>query len=181
MEKERKARAFSIKREFDRSPVILCSVVTVIAVACAVAGLIMKKPVIIAAGLLPAAFYEAYRTWGIHTKTASIALLCVIVLEIILILFGINFDLARFLGTSSKYIAGHSLPLGDIKTVAPALVSVLAVILIIRTAGPYTKWLAAVLIAGCFCLVYALSPEQFPVLLKWGINQALRAFSVLVN
>jgi hypothetical protein len=58
--------------------------------------------------------YEAYRTWGITTKAASIILLLCLVLQIFLIAFNINYDISKIIGISKKYISGYMLPLMDL-------------------------------------------------------------------
>ncbi len=80
-------------------------------------------------------------------------------------------DLAKFLGMTEKRIGGYTIPLGDIKVVAPAVMAILAIILFVRTRGRYTKWLAAIIFITSFAIVYALDPTIFAELLRYGIKE----------
>ncbi len=156
----------------DKKAVRINTIVSIIALIGIILGLGLKNPLIVIIGMLPAVIYEIIRTAGVSTKFASVVILLVLIMELILIFFNINIDLAKYLGSQSKYIAGYSIPLGDIKIVAPALTAILAIILFIRTAGVFTKWLSIVIFVSCFVMIYLLSPEKFPQLFKWGIQQA---------
>jgi hypothetical protein len=118
---------------------LICTVLTAIALIGIVLGIIFLKPIIIVACLLPSVVYEVYRTEGESTRWASWVLLIVIVLEIILIAANISLDLGKFLGASTKEVAGYTVPLGDIKIFGPAIMAILSIILFIRTRGKYTK------------------------------------------
>jgi hypothetical protein len=155
----------------DKNAVRNCVIFSLIAAAGIVAGFILKNPLIPVIGLLPAAFYEVIRTGGTSTKVSSILLLIVLVLEAVLIVFRINIDIAKYIGTKSQYIAGYNVPLGDIKVLAPVLMAILSVILFIKTAGVYTKWLAAIIFVTSFVTIYLLAPRGFPDLLKWGVQE----------
>lgn len=148
-----------------------CVILTLIAAAFAVPALIFKWPVALIAGLLPAAVYEIIRTEGVSTRAASVVLTLVLLAEIVFILFNIRIDLAALSGVTGKTVGGYDLPLGDIRMVGTFVLAILAVVLFIRTAGAYTKWLAVVLFAGAFALIYLLSPSEFPKLLKWGLKE----------
>lgn len=83
------------------------------------------------------------------------------VLEIILIIFKINFNLINFFGKSEKYIAGYHVSLGDIKILGPVLMAILSLILFFRTYGLYTKWLAVIIFYFSFCVsLYSESPDD---------------------
>jgi hypothetical protein len=170
-EKSRKTTA-GLRGSFkDKNAVLLCVIFSIIAVAGIVVGFMLKNPLVPVIGLLPAALYEVIRTGGTSTKVSSIILLIVLVLEVVLVVFHINIDLAKYAGTKSQYIAGYNVPLGDIKVVTPVLMAILSVILFIRTAGVYTKWLATIIFVTSFVIIYLLSPKGFPELLKWGVQE----------
>lgn len=153
------------------NPASVCTVVTLIAIIGAFAGLAARNPLWMLFFLLPAVIYEVIRTEeGASTKFSSILLLIIIVLEILLILFGINYDLAQFFGEEEKYVAGYSLPLGDIKVFGPLLTAILSTILVFRTYGPYTKWLSIVIAGGSLVAVYLISPSFFQQAFKLIIN-----------
>jgi hypothetical protein len=128
----------------------------------------MKAPLVMVLGLLPAAAYETYRAWGPLTKFAAWLFLAVLAVEVILVFKKINIDLVRLSGPASGRIAGYNLPLTDIKVAGLLLLAVLSLILVIRTVGPYTKWLAADIVAGCLYAVYLLSPKHFGALIHWA-------------
>jgi len=152
---------------------LICTIMTLIAFIGIIIGILISKPIIIAACLFPAVVYEVYRTEGDSTRWASWILLIAIILEIIFIIFNISFDLGKFIGESEKIVAGYSVPLGDIKIVGPALMAVLSIILFARTRGRYTKWLAVIIFITCFAIVYSLSPDIFSNLLKIGVDEGL--------
>ncbi len=153
------------------NPVHVCIIVTLIAMTGAFIGLSLKNPLWMLFFLLPAVIYEVIRTQeGASTKLSSILLLIITILEIVLILFGINFDLAQFFGEEEKFIAGYSLPLGDIKVFGPLLTAILATILVFRTYGTYTKWLSIVIACGSLVAVYLISPTFFQQALKLIVN-----------
>lgn len=159
------------------SPILMCALVTIIAIVGAVAGLSTHNPLWILLLLLPAVIYETIRTEpGASTKISSIVLLIVVILEIGLIVFGINYDLTKFFGEGEKYIAGYYLPLGDIKVFGPILSAILATVLVFRTYGPYTKWLAIVIALGSLVAVYILNPLFFQEALKLITNSLLDRF-----
>lgn len=149
------------------SPFTTCLIITFIALfGVAVSG-ISHNPVWVLIFLLPAVIYETIRTMdGATTKTSSIILLIVIILEIGMIIFNVNYNLADFFGEQEKYIAGYYLPLGDIKVFGPILVTVLSLILLIRTYGPYTKWLSIVIAIGALVAIYIINPYFFQNMLK---------------
>lgn len=151
----------------------ICLVLSILALIGIIAGLLLKSPLIIIILLLPTAVYEVYRTEGKSTKASSILLLLVLIAEILLIVFKVNFNLAEYLGMDERYIAGYIVPLGDIKIFGPIIMAVLAVVLFIRTYGKYTKWLAVIIFITSFAIVYTLDPEAFQELLRFGVEEGL--------
>ena len=53
----------------------------------------------------------------------------------------------------------------------PALMAVLAIILIVRTRGAYTRWLALNIIVCVLALTYVLGPNVFRELLCQGVRR----------
>ena len=152
----------------------ICTGVTILALIGIAAGLITGNalwPVVL---LLPAAIYEAYRTGGKSTKAASLLLLGILILEIILLAFGVNFNLVEFLGTTQQRIGGYLVPLGDITIVGPTVIAVLSVVLFTRTRGKFTRWLAVTIFVTCFAIVYTIDPETFNELLKYAVQEGFR-------
>ncbi|MGI6278742.1 MAG: hypothetical protein ACOYJ8_02990 [Patescibacteria group bacterium] len=152
----------------------ICAACTVLALLGVVLGFWLSSPLIMVILLLPTALYEAYRTEGKSTKAASLLLVAVLLAEIFLVLFNIDFNLANFLGNDQQYIAGYLIPLGDIRVVGPTLMAVLSVILLARTRGIYTRWLAVVVIIGSFAIVYGLDPLVFQDLFKLAVDEGLK-------
>lgn len=152
----------------------ICVAATVSALFGIVLGLVFSQPLLIVLFLFPAAIYEAYRTEGKSTKAASILLVFILFLELIFLIFGINFNLAEYLEVSQKSIGGYLIPLGEIKVVAPTVIAILSIILFTRTWGVYTKWLAVVLFLTSFAVVYALDPDLFQDLLKLAFDEGLK-------
>lgn len=152
---------------------LICTIVSILALIGIVIGIWLSKPLIIVIFLIPAAAYEVYRTEGPSTVWASWILLIVLILEIVLIVANINFDLASFFGESEKVVAGYTVPLGDIKIVGPIVIAILSIILFVRTRGRYTKWLAAVIFITCFVIVYVINPEIFKNLLGLAVDKGI--------
>jgi len=152
---------------------LICTIVSILALIGIVIGIWLSKPLIIVIFLIPAAAYEVYRTEGPSTVWASWILLIVLILEIVLIVANINFDLASFFGESEKVVAGYTVPLGDIKIVGPIVIAILSIILFVRTRGRYTKWLAAVIFITCFVIVYVINPEIFKNLLGLVVDRGI--------
>ncbi|MBU4314362.1 MAG: hypothetical protein KJ821_06200 [Actinobacteria bacterium] len=152
---------------------LICTIVSILALIGIVIGIWLSKPLIIVIFLIPAAAYEVYRTEGPSTVWASWILLIVLILEIVLIVANINFDLASFFGESEKVVAGYTVPLGDIKIVGPIVIAILSIILFVRTRGRYTKWLAAVIFITCFVIVYVINPEIFKNLLGLAVVKGI--------
>jgi len=152
----------------------ICIVLTVVALIGIIIGLATKIPLITILCLLPTVAYEVYRTEGESTKYASWGLLGVFIIEIILILFNVQFDLASYLGVSEQYISGYTVPLGDIKIVGPIIMAILSIVLLIRTRGKYTRWLAVNIIVASFALIYVLDPMIFQRYIQIASESLLR-------
>ncbi len=152
---------------------MICTILSILALTGIIIGLIKISPLIITIFLIPAVIYEVYRTEGQSTKSASIILLVVFALEIILLVFNINFDLAKYLNRSDAYIHSYNIPLGDIKVVAPAVMAVLSVILFLRTNGIYTKWLSVIIFITSFAIIYTVDPANFQILLQTAIQTVM--------
>ena len=153
---------------------LICVILSILAIVGILIGVRQLNPLIIIIFLLPTVIYEVYRTEGVSTKWASWGLLIIFIAELILIIGHINYDLAKFFGTTSKYIGGYQVPLGDVKVVGPVIMAVLSAILFRRTRGRYTKWLAVIIFITAFVIVYALDPTIFKQLLRWGVNSGLK-------
>lgn len=150
---------------------LYCIILTIVTVVMAIVSFYSHNALWIIIGLLPVVAYEVYRTEeGATTKYSAIALLIILILEFILIVFKVNFDLASFLGEESKNIGGYTLPLGDVKIVGPILTAILSVILFFRTAGVYTRWLSVIICIGSLTAVYILNPVFFQSIIKVIIN-----------
>jgi hypothetical protein len=145
---------------------LICTLVMIAAIVGIVIGLAKSNPLWIIFLLFPAVIYEVYRTQGVSTRWASWGILLILVAEVFLIVFDVNLNLAEFLGQEAAYVGGQYIQLGDIKTLGPAILAVTALVLAIRTAGIYTRWLAGIILVTSFVLIYALDPEVFVGLLK---------------
>jgi hypothetical protein len=139
----------------------ICLAFTIIAALGIVIGLLIGSPMVIVIALAPSVAYEVYRTEGPSTRWASWALAIVLILQALFLAFNVSLDVASLLGYSSRYVAGYEVPLGDIKVVGPAVMAVLALILMARTRGRYTKWLAVNIIVTSFALIYVLDRTIF--------------------
>ncbi|MFW6110214.1 MAG: hypothetical protein ACOC6Q_02190 [Patescibacteria group bacterium] len=153
----------------------ICLILTIIAALGIILGFATANAVYPVLLLLPTAGYEVYRTEGKSTKFASLVMLAVLIAELAFILFGIQFNVARYLGDSGQYISGYYVPFGDIKVLAPALMAVAAIILVTNTRGKYTKWLAIIIFVNAFAIVHVVDPSAFQELLKVGIRQGIRS------
>ncbi len=136
--------------------VIICLICTILALAGIAGGYYFHKPLITVLALLPAVLYEVYRTEGVSTIWASWGMLAVLIAEAVLIIGNFNIDIAKYL---SKYISW--IPSIDLKIAGPVLMAYFSFVLIKRTAGIYTKWLAVVILIGCLGLFYVLDPALF--------------------
>jgi len=153
------------------SPILICSILTIWMIIGLLVGNHYHSVLAIALFLLPVVGYEIYRTRGASTIAASWGLLVVLILEIILIVFKVSYDLGQYLRVDYAYIGGQYVPLGDIKILGPTLLAVLSIILFIRTAGPYTKWLSVIIFVSAFFMVYFMNPDIFRELLRSGAQR----------
>lgn len=152
---------------------LICVILTILAIIGVVMGFNKNNPLMILLFLLPAVIYEVYRTEGESTKWSSWVLLIIFGLEILLIAFKIDFDLASFLGKTQTMVVGYNVPLGDVKIVGPTIIAILSAVLFTKTRGAYTKWLAVIIFLGSFALIYLLNPTIFQTFLKFGIEKGL--------
>lgn len=136
----------------------ICFATGAIVAAGAIAGLVTKEPLWAVAGLVPITAYEVYRTEGESTRWASWVLMAALILEAALLILNVDLDLARLLGRESETVAGYTVPLGPVTIVGPVVMAVTAIILIVRTRGRFTRWLAAGIILGAGALIYILDP-----------------------
>lgn len=150
---------------------LICLILMIFVAIMAYVGYNNHSAILIVIGLLPVVVYEVYRTEGESTRSSSWIMLFVLLAEAALILFEVNFDIASWLGQSDVVISGSVVRLGDIKVLAPALMALMSVVLFVRTAGIYTKWLAIIIFVVSFVLIYTISPEAFSSLLKSSVNQ----------
>ena len=81
-------------------------------------------------------------------------MLAVLIAEAVLIIGNFNIDISRF---AAKFIPG--LPAVDVKLAGPVIMAYFSYVLIKRTGGIYTKWLAAVILTGCVGLFIVLEPS----------------------
>lgn len=144
---------------------LICIICTMLAIAGIAAGWYWHKPLVAIIGLLPAAAYEAYRTEGVSTIWASWGMLAILAAEAVLVIGNYNINIAQY---ASRYIPG--LPAVDIKLAGPVIMAYFSYILIRRTAGIYTKWLAAVILAGCVGLFLVLDPSMLGKLKSTGLG-----------
>jgi hypothetical protein len=149
----------------------ICLALSALALVGVILGVLLWNPLPLLILLLPTVAYEVYRTQGESTRWASWLLLVVVIVEIVLVVADVEFDLGAYLGEETHYVAGYEVPLGDVKVVGPAALAVLAVILLLRTRGIYTKWLAVVIFLCAFAAVYALDPSYFGRLLRIGVDE----------
>lgn len=152
---------------------LICTICTILALIGIVAGVMSHNPLFTIFFLLPTAIYEVYRTEGESTRASSIILLLVLIAEIILLIFNINFNLAEYFDSTEKSIGGYLVPLGDIKIVGPTVMAILSVILFMRTYGTFTKWLAVVIFVTAFAIIYTIDPVIFKDLFKYAVQQGV--------
>ena len=153
---------------------LICAIMTVVAIIGIVLGIIFLKPIIIVACLLPAVVYEVYRTEGESTRWASWVLLLVIILEIVLIAFNVNFDLGQFFGEASKTVAGYMVPLGDIKIFWHGYNGNIVSDPLYKDTRQISDGCAAIIFVTCFAIVYSLNPDVLKQLFKIGLEEGLK-------
>lgn len=154
-------------KEYEHATLI-CAIITIIALVGIVVGAYFKLPLVVLLLMLPAVIYEIYRTEGVSTKFASLGMLVILIAEAVLIIANININLANFAGGKTE-ITRYRIPLGDVKMLGPIIIALLSGILIRRTAGKYTIWLAVVILVSSIALLYALNPDILSQLFRGGI------------
>jgi len=148
------------------SPALICALMTLFMIVAIIIGFIIKSAILVLICLLPVVIYEIYRTKGEFTSLSSWLMLAVLIGELVFIIFGINYNLAEYFGSENAYIAGQYVPLGDIKILGPTLMAIFSLVLLVRTYGPYTKWLSVIIFISSFAIIYILNPNAFQDLLK---------------
>ena len=148
---------------------LICVIISVVAAVGIALGFFFKLPLAVVFLMLPAVVYQIYRTEGVSTKLASIGMLIVLVAEAVLIIGNINFNLANLMGGAEKRIGSYRIPLGDARTMGPLIIALLSGILLRRTAGKYTIWLAVVILISSIGLLYALNPDFIHQLFRSGV------------
>jgi len=150
----------------------ICLALSLLTLVGIILGLLNHNALLVTILLLPVVAYEAYRTEGDSTRWASWFLLLLIITEIVMIVFKINFDLASFSNHSTAYVGGYFVPLGDVKIIAPGLMAILSLILFFRTNGKYTKWLSVLIFASSLVIVYSLDQNIFKNILSTTLFQS---------
>lgn len=153
---------------------LICGILSAVVVIGVIVGLLAKSPIVVLLAMAPSVVYEVYRTEGESTRWASWTLAGVLVVEFFLIVFKVSIDIGAFLGQSTEVVAGYTIPLGDLRVVGPALIAVCALILIVRTRGVYTRWLAVNIIVAALALTYVLDPSVASELLRQGAQEGLK-------
>ncbi len=148
---------------------VICLALTIVAALLVLLGWWKSLPLVILAGMLPAVAYEVYRTEGATTTLASWGIAAAIVVEAVLIIFNIQVNIMQFLGSFAA-----SLPAVDIRMAGPVVIGVLAIMLLKRTGGMYTKWLAVVIFLAACGLFYVLDPDLFSKLFKSGLSEGAK-------
>jgi hypothetical protein len=159
-------------RPTKHAPKICFAVIAFMMVGLLIA-LLTDQPLWAVAGLLPVTIYQVYRTEGASTTWASWMMLATLVILGVLLAWGIDVDLAEVLGRSSETVAGVVVPLGPLTVVGPLLIGALAVILIARTRGRYTRILAVAILVGAGGLVFLLEPALLGTLLNTVLEVGL--------
>jgi len=137
----------------------ICLALSVLAAVGIILGLVTEEVMYPIGFLVPTVGYEAYRTEGASTRWASWAMVGLVVALIVLVVAGVDYDLRELLGSDRTSVGGQDIPLGDIKVVFPAAIGILAVLLITRTRGVYTRWLAGIIFVTSAAIVYLTAPE----------------------
>ncbi|HPJ35823.1 MAG TPA: hypothetical protein PK358_13380 [Spirochaetota bacterium] len=149
--------------------VLICFICTIIMLAGVASGIYFSIPLIAVFALLPAVIYEVYRVQGVSTIWAAWGMLAVLAVETVLVIGKFNLNIATY---AAKYIP--NLPAVDAKLAGPVIMGYFSYILIKRTAGIYTKWLAVIILIGCLGLFYALDPTLFSRFTGEGLQNGLK-------
>ncbi len=153
-------------KESPKTPKIISGVLTIVTLATILLGFYLKNPFIIILGIFPVAIYEAWRTEGYYTKSGSIIILILVILEILAIKGLIKFNLADFMGRDQAFFGGYWLPLGNITFIFPVIAVIVSLLLLFRTYGFYTKWLSVLLLVSSVCLLYMVNKETLFELIR---------------
>jgi hypothetical protein len=81
----------------------------------------------------------------------------------------IDINLAELLGTERTTIAGQAIELGSVQMVMPALMGACALILLSRTRGKYTRFLAVAIFVASVIVVYMVDPVAVRSLIRTGL------------
>ena len=154
----------------------ICIVLSILVIVGIVTGIWKHSPLVIIILLLPAVVYEAYRTEGESTRWASWVMLAIILAELVVIIFKINYDLVKLFDSNTLYVGYTYLPLGNLKVIFPIIMIILSFTLFFRTIGKYTKWLAVLIFISSIAIVYAIDPGMLKSLLHIGASQNLRMY-----
>ena len=150
----------------------ICLGLTLLALIGIALSVTQKNPIYAIVLLIPTVIYEVYRTEpGASTKVASWAMLGILILELIFLATGVSYNLANYFGAGDMYLGGFIVPLGDLKILAPAIIAVIALVLAIRTAGPFTKWLSIIIFVTVFAVIYTIDSESFRNLFRSAVQQ----------
>jgi hypothetical protein len=152
----------------------ICLILTIVAGLGILIALVQSSALLAIISLLPATVYEVYRTEGESTKLASWGMLGTMVGELVFILFNIDINVADFLQQSQGTVGGYTIPFGNLQVLAPTLLAVLSVVLITKTWGKFTKWLAIVNLVGAFAIIYILDPNIFSELLRLAVQEGMQ-------
>lgn len=156
----------SQRKENPAIPKIICGILTLVTITTILLGFYLKNPFIIICGIFPAAIYEMVRTEGYYTRSGSIIITILVILEILAIKGILKFNIANWMGREQVYFSGYWLPLGDITFIFPAVAVIISIVLFFRTYGIYTKWLAILLLASSACLLYLVNKETLFELIR---------------
>jgi len=148
---------------------LICIICTLLMLAGIAGGVYFHNPLITVIALLPAVIYEVYRVEGLSTIWASWGMLGVLIAEAVLIIGKFNINIGKY---AAKYIPNF--PTVDVKLAGPFVIGYFSYVLIKRTAGVYTKWLAVIILAGCVGLFYVLEPALITKIFGSGLQEGLK-------
>jgi hypothetical protein len=149
--------------------VLICSILTVIAVAASILGIFKNIPLAIVIGMLPVAAYEVYRTEGITTKISSVGIFLILIVEIVVIAQGMKLDSIEALSSLKK-----TFPFIELSMIAPVVTAFLSFTLFKRTFGIYTRWLAVVILATSLALLYSVNPSLVEKVKKSDVKEIIK-------
>ncbi len=147
---------------------LICVIMTILLVVLSFIAYKINKPLLIPLIMIPIAAYEVYRTEGVSTKWASWGVLAGIIIEAILVVGGIKINISKII--SLVYPLDANI---DLSAAIPVLIALCAIMLVKKTAGIYTKWLAVLIIAGAAVLFYLIDPSMFGSILSSGVKEGI--------